>query len=269
MKTSRAGEVWRPYYQGKQTSWCVPHQIQSDYFLRHIKSEWITKLLTHTGLHPSSDIRILEAGCGTGMYGLSLAILGFAVDAFDYNEQALDIARELERKAREANPELSVRLYRGNILDIDAEPDIYDLVFNQAVLDYFCDEAERTKALREMVRVTKSGKWIAVIVQHTGHPFRKWWRRLGWEGYTNQPPVHAQTPSTLVREFKAAGLVNVWVDGIYPWKAFFFYPPWYRRWKLTHDLVYILGEILNRAVPLPRAFRSALALQFLTVGQKP
>lgn len=269
MAASQVGEAWRPYFSGKQLSWCVPDRIQTDYFLRHAKSEWISNLLAYTRLVPGSNMRILEAGCGTGMYSLSLAALGFAVDAFDYNEEALSFARDLERKARQATPEMSVRFCRGNILEIDAAPDTYDLVFNQAVLDYFCDKVERKQALREMVRVAQRGKWVAVIVQHTQHPFHKWWRWLGWEGYTNQPPVYAQTPPKLVEELKEAGLANVTVDGIYPWKAFFFYPPWYRRWKLTDDLVYLLGQALNRFVPLPRALRSTLALQFLAVGQKP
>lgn len=269
VKSSETGEAWRRYFSGKQLSWCVPDRIQADYFLRHAKSEWISKLLAHTRLVPASNVRILEAGCGTAMFSLSLASLGFAVDAFDYNEEALDFARDLERKARRASPEISVRLHRGNILDIDVKSNTYDLVFNQAVLDYFCDKVERKQALREMMRVARHGKWVAVIVQHTQHPFHKWWRWLGWEGYTNQPPVYAQTPAALVEELKEVGLVNVTVDGIYPWKAFFFHPPWYRHWKLTDDLVYLVGQFLNRFVPLPRALRSTLALQFLVVGQKP
>lgn len=269
IKSSETGEAWRPYFSSKQLSWCIPDRIQADYFLRHAKSEWIAKLLAYTKLIPGSSGRILEAGCGTGMFSLSLASVGFAVDAFDYNEEALSFARDLERKARRETPEMSVLFYRGNILEIDAASDTYDLVFNQAVLDYFCVAAERKQALREMVRVARHGKWVAVIVQHTQHPFHKWWRWLGWEGYTNQPPVYAQTPAALAGELKEAGLVNVRVDGIYPWKAFFFYPSWYGRWKLADNLVYLLGQVLNRFVPLPRALRSILALQFLVVGQKP
>ncbi len=226
-------------------------------------------MLHYAELKPSPTTRVLEAGCGTAMYALTLAVLGFAVDAFDYNEGALAFARRLEPKARQANPQLQIRLSRGNILKIDAESNTYDLVFNQAVLDYFQDEQERQQAFSEMVRVTCPGGWVATIVQHTGHPFRGWWSRLGWLGYTNQPQVIVQTPMRLTKELQRAGLNGVIVDGIYPWKAFFFYPPWYRRWKFTENLVYLVGQFLNQFVVMPRPFRSHLAIQFLAIGQKP
>jgi hypothetical protein len=63
-------------------------------------------------------------------------------------------------------------------------------------------------------------------------------------------------------------LANVQIDGIYPWKAFFFYPAWHQRWRVTEEAVYLLGRVLERSVPLPRAWRAKLALQFLVVGQK-
>lgn len=269
MHPSSVGKAWRPYFQTRELSWLVPARVDGEYLWRFARSEWISKLLQHTIARPASNVRVLEAGCGTAIYGLSLALLGFNVDAFDYNDTALEFAYDLERKARQVKPDLQIRLSCGNLLAIQAESDSYDLVFNQAVLDYFCDAAERAQALREMMRVARRGRYVAAIVQHTRHPFRKYWERWGWEGYTNQPPVEAQTPARVKLEFEEAGLVNVIVDGIYPWKAFFFYPPWYQRWRLTNNFVYLLGQALNRVVPLPRTLRSSLALQFLVVGKKP
>ena len=269
MTSSRVGEEWRPYFQAAELSWCIPDQIDANSFLRHAKSEWITRMLHHTHQSPSAGTRVLEAGCGTAMYALTLAAMGFSVDAFDYNAEALVFARKLEAKARQVNPGLQIQIQRGDLLHVDAPSNRYDLVFNQAVLDYFCDEAERRQALAEMVRVTRPGGWVAVIVQHTGHPFLGLWERMGWRGYTEQPPVALQTPARLARELRDAGLANVIVDGIYPWKAFFFYPEWYRRWKLAENAVYILGRALDRMIPLPRSLRSQLAIQFLAVGLKP
>ena len=64
-------------------------------------------------------------------------------------------------------------------------------------------------------------------------------------------------------------LSQVVLDGLYPWKAFFFYPAWHRRWKLTENIVYLLGQALQRGVPLPRKASAELSLQFLVAGQKP
>ncbi|HEY6041738.1 MAG TPA: class I SAM-dependent methyltransferase, partial [Anaerolineae bacterium] len=223
--------------------------------------------LTH--LKQGRETRILGAGCGTAAYALTLAVMGYTVEAFDYNEGALAFAHRLEDIARQIKPDLHIELFQDNLLDIHADSNTYDLVFNQAVLDYFCDPAERRKALAEMVRVAKPGGWVAVIVQHTGHPFRGWWERLGWQGYTNQPPTAKQTPDMLERELGEAGLMQVVSDGLYPWKAFFFYPAWHRRWKPTENIVYLLGQALQRGVPLPRKASAKLSLQFLVAGQKP
>lgn len=236
--------------------------------VRFTRSDWIQKMLRAAQLTSSAGIRILEAGCGTAMYALCLAILGFTVDAFDYNPGALEFARRLEVTARQIMPDLKIQLALGNLLDIQAEANSYDLVFNQAVLDYFCDDAERQRALAEMTRVTKPGGSVAVIVQHTGHPFRRAWERQGWHGYDNQPPTALQTPARLERELRAAGLENVRVDGLYPWKAFFFYPAWHRRWRATENAAYLLGEFLHRFAPMPRPLRAYLGLQFLAIGRK-
>lgn len=266
--TSATGEAWKPYFEAESLSWCIPQNITPAFFQRHAQSDWIRKMLVMTSLAQRHEARILEAGCGTAAYALALAVMGYTVEAFDYNEGALVFAHRLERLAQQAKPDLHIDLRRDNLLEIHAEAGTYDLVFNQAVLDYFCDVNERKRALAEMMRVTKPAGWVAVIVQHTGHPFRWWWEWLGWQGYANQPPTARQTPEMLERELREAGLTQVVSDGLYPWKAFFFYPAWYRRWKLTENIVYLMGQALQRGVPLPRKLSAALSLQFLVVGRK-
>lgn len=269
MNLSSVGEAWRSYFEAESLSWCIPAQITKENLVRFARSDWIQKMLRAAGLHPGAGIRVLEAGCGTAMYGLCLATLGFDVDAFDYNPGALQFARRLEVTARQIDPDLKIRFSLGDLLNIQAAPDSYDLVFNQAVLDYFQDETERTLVFAEMIRVTKPHGWVAVIVQHTGHPFRPAWERLGWQGYDNQPPTARQTPARLERELQTAGLENVRVDGLFPWKAFFFYPTWHRRARVTENGAYLLGEFLQRYIRLPQFLRKRLGLQFLALGQKP
>ncbi len=266
--TSQAGENWRPFYQREELSWFDPVHIDGEYILRHARSEWVQKMLCRIGLRPAPTVSILEAGCGTALYSLSLGMLGYNVDAFDYNEGALLRARKLEAEARRFKVDLRVNLARGNLLDIQSASDSYDLVFNQAVLEYFTNESERNKAISEMVRVAKPRGHIAIIVQHTAHPFAQWWRRLGWQGYSDQPSVIPFMPRILSKEMRQAGMKNVFVDGIYPWKAFFFWPPWYKHAKWSHDVVYYLDQILRRFVPMPRFLRCALALQIVGIGQK-
>ncbi|MEI2608554.1 MAG: class I SAM-dependent methyltransferase [Chitinophagaceae bacterium] len=268
--SSKTGEAWGAFFNDSDLSWCIPDQIESDDITRFAHSAWIQRLLNLIKLPISKPVHVLEAGCGTAMYSLSLATLGFNIniDAFDYNPGALVFAYKLMEKMDLVDVKARVHLGIGNLLSIEADTDTYDLVFNQAVLEYFVDETERQQALTEMVRVTKPGGWVAVITQHTAHPFTHFWQLLGWKGYTNQPAVTPTNPQRLRDEFSALGLQRIAVDGINPWKAFFFYPAWYKHWRITTQMVYLLGRFLERFVPLPQRLQAYLAIQIIVVGQK-
>jgi SAM-dependent methyltransferase len=263
---NRVGESWRTYYQTGNLSWYQSEVFSVEYLLRLSRSEWITRMLGLTRICPNPGLRILEAGCGTGQHAIALSLLGFQVDAFDYNLEALEIARQLARKVMACGYE-APRFYQDDLTAPRSACDSYDLVFNQAVLEYFDIEVERRNALAQMARLTRPGGWVAIIVQHTRHPFRRLWEKLGWPGYINQPPVTLYTPHRLAQELCQAGLMNVRTDGIYPWKVLF-WPPWHRRWKFLHDPVYLLGQALNRGVPLPCTLRSHLSIQILAGGRK-
>ncbi len=265
---SLAGERWSAFYQSKELSWFDPGKTDRTTLERFSKSEWITRMLDHTKIKPSGGVKILEAGCGTGTYAVTLALLGFKVDAFDYNEKAVAIADQLIKKIQIDSPLLAPRIYHGNLLNIQAPSNTYDFVFNQAVLEYFCDENERAKAIQEMIRVSKPGGWVGVIVQHTAHPFRPLWKYLGWPGYTNQPPVIDYSPLKLKEDFERAGMTDIRGDGIYPWNAFFWWPKWYQKWKWSENLVYLIGRGLGRFFPLPLYLRAKLSMQILVMGRK-
>jgi ubiquinone/menaquinone biosynthesis C-methylase UbiE len=163
--SSQAGEAWRSYYQAGAVTWLHPEQLTVEWLLRWSKSEWITRMLRATGLRPGIHTRVLEAGCGTAVYGIALALMGYSVDAFDYNAEALEIARYLIGKIERSGYSLPIRVFQGDLLHIPSMPNKYDLVFNQAVLEYFV-EGDRHTALTEMARVTKRGGNVVAIVQH-------------------------------------------------------------------------------------------------------
>lgn len=268
MKSDRTGEAWRPYYQKATLSWSAPELVTPEALEALGRTQWITRMLEATGLRPGAGRRILEAGCGTGAYSIALALSGFTVDAFDYSEEAVALARGLWEKAAAGRPGTALEFSRDNLSEIQSASERYDLVFNQAVLEYFTDPLERRRALGEMARVAKPGGFVAAIVQHTGHPLRAVWERLGWEGYSDQPPVCRWGPGQLRREFEEAGLTRVNTDGIYPWGALFFWPPWWRAYGASRTAVYLLGRGLD-LLPLPRGARAAMATQILVIGRKP
>jgi SAM-dependent methyltransferase len=264
-----AGEAWKAYFKGDTLSWCDPDALSADSFSRYGRSAWIQSILANIDFPLSPATPVLEAGCGTGMFALTLAQCGCPVDAFDYNFRALEFARRLEVKARQLKSDLRVRFFQGNLLAIDAPDHTYACVFNQAVFENFTDDAERIRGLQEMARVTRVGGWVVVIVQHTCHPWQRVWRALGWPGYVDQPPVIDYTPDRLHSEFETAGLTDVQVDGIEPWKALpVFWLPWYKRWHLAETAVYFGGQVLKKCVPLPRSLRTRFGVQILAAGKK-
>jgi SAM-dependent methyltransferase len=262
---SDAGEAWAYFYRQPALSWFDLEKTDIHSIRRFARSEWISRMLGYTHLPKSA--KILEAGCGTGMYSAALAFLGFEVNAFDYNEEAVRIAKSLYEKIRPLEPGIRLQAHRGNLLDIQWPSGSFDLVFNQAVLEYFPDR-QRRQALEEMVRVTRPGGWVAVIVQHTAHPFRHFWKKIGWRGYTNQPPVIEYDPWKLKKELQETGLKDVRVDGIYPWKSFFVRPQWYKYWKWSENSIYLIGRGLERFCPLPVPLRARWAQQIIAVGKK-
>jgi ubiquinone/menaquinone biosynthesis C-methylase UbiE len=263
---SAAGEGWRAIYEAGEISWFRPEYASCAYLRRMGQSEWLQRLVRHTRLDAQRGARILDAGCGIGLYSLSLAVMGHRVSAFDYNAQAVERAQALQTIVGQECSFEPVRFYQDNLLEAQQPTGEFDVVFNQGVLDYF-PLSERAQALKEMVRMTKPGGYVAVIVQHTAHKLRPWWEKLGWEGYTRQPPVMPFTPQILGTALRDIGLKNVTVDGIEPWRVLFFYPRWHQRWRVTNELVYLTGRGL-RFVPLPRALRAQMAIQILAVGRK-
>ena len=132
------GKQWQAIYQQANLSWYDENTVTPQYLERWVRSEWIMRMLHATKLrHSPSHHRVLEAGCGTGMYSVCLAMLGFSVDAFDYNIEALKIAQDLTQKIHCAGYDLNLRFYQQNLLSISIASDTYNLVFNQAVLEYF------------------------------------------------------------------------------------------------------------------------------------
>jgi SAM-dependent methyltransferase len=230
------------------------------------REDWVGDIVRAARARNDRVVRVLEAGCGTGQYSLALALKGYEVDALDYNPAALERARELIATvgARGRAPSL----LQGDLLRLPNATDTYDLVFNQQVMEYFVDPDERQAALAQMVRTTKPGGVVVVVVARPGHLLAPIWRRFGWPGFIDQPAMADLTPRELEDELRRSGLVDVASDGIAPWRALFFWPRWYERWPVTRRAIGALTRLLEH-VPLPCSARRWLGLQLLVVGRKP
>jgi SAM-dependent methyltransferase len=110
--------------------------------------------------------RILENGCGVGMYVEKLAPLGGLIFGLEY-----DFERTLEAGRR--NP--GIINAAGEFLPYPS--DSFDLILSHEVLEHVADDR---LAVQEMVRVLKPGGRAVIFVPHIGYPFET--HGIYWNG---------------------------------------------------------------------------------------
>jgi SAM-dependent methyltransferase len=126
-------------------------------------------------LLPSPPVRILDAGCGPGLYAVPLAGLGYTVTGVDVSAAALQHARGL---ARDAHLSGTVRFVKGDLRDVALAPGRFDA----ALLVYFVLEAfARTEQPEVLKRIAASlapdGMLIAELRLRPDQPPGRidWW----------------------------------------------------------------------------------------------
>lgn len=264
---STSGEAWSTFYEAGNITWADVSSLDLPYFQKFSKSEWVNKLLSLSEIFKLTNPIVLEAGCGLGLYSMTLAFLGYQVWGLDYSVKAVEIATLIRERVRPTPGQVTFET--GNLLSIQHPDNSYDFVFNQAVLEYFLDDAELNRALQEMVRVLKPGRRLTLIVQNTANPLLKIKRRLGHPGFTNQPPVRKISAKSLSLLLEAQGLTSIKRDGIEPWKGFFHGIPFLTKTPLMRNLTYLVYRGLSRTMWLPAPIRVRVAPQFIVSGLKP
>jgi ubiquinone/menaquinone biosynthesis C-methylase UbiE len=252
------GKDWQIFYKDSKLNWENKEYYTEKYLHSFLKSEWMLCLTAH--LKPGQ--KILEAGCGTGLYSIALAFAGYEVTAIDYNDVAVELSRSnLELFNSQSEKKLDVNFKKGDLLNLEFPDNTFDLVFNQAVLEYFTDDGSFDKAISEMQRVTVSGGTVVSIIQNTRNPLRPLWNLMGLKFYIDQPNVRSIYRQVLQQYF-SRHFKKVRVDGLLPWKAVFMAP------KKFHKVTYYLNRFSERFIPLPRVIRSKIGIQLVVSGVK-
>jgi SAM-dependent methyltransferase len=126
-------------------------------------------------LLPAAPARILDAGCGPGLYAVPLAALGHDVTGIDVSAPALRHARGLARGARLLG---RARFVRGDLRDVTLPTERFDA----ALLVYFVLEAfSRSEQPKVLARIAASlaphGTLIAELRLRPDQPPGRidWW----------------------------------------------------------------------------------------------
>ena len=125
---------------------------------RHGQVEYLTTMkYIEEYLGGDKSKRILEAGAGTGRYSVTLAQMGYRVDALELVEHNLEVLRSKLTGVED------ITAVQGNVLDLSRyENDTFDLTLVLGPMYHLFTEKDKKQALKEAVRVTKSGGHIMV-----------------------------------------------------------------------------------------------------------
>ena len=116
-------------------------------------------LTTRRYLDPllTKDCKIAEIGAATGRYSVTLAKEGYDVTAVELVQHNLDILRS------KLDGSENIKTYQGNALDLSMLADnAFDVTLLLGPMYHLYSEEAKIKALKEAVRITKTGGYILV-----------------------------------------------------------------------------------------------------------
>jgi SAM-dependent methyltransferase len=136
---------------------------EADYFLYTCKL--FNRLVHACGKLVHNNLKILDAGCATGLPDFYLERKGAEIYLLDYSKEVLKNTKKHQLELKSKN----VHYLLGDIKNIPFEDNIFGVVWSEGVIEHFKDE-DRYKIISEMVRVTKPGGFIILLAPNSFTP---------------------------------------------------------------------------------------------------
>jgi ubiquinone/menaquinone biosynthesis C-methylase UbiE len=154
-----AQEHVNAYFQTHASYWNDVY-AQSDVSSQVYRERHLTALRWVESLNLAPGSRVLEIGCGAGLFAVDLARRGLRVSAIDSTEAMVAQTRE---RAAASGLAASISVSIGDTNLLDFEDGTFDLVVALGVLPWV---ANPRAVVREMARVTRSGGCVLVTVDN-------------------------------------------------------------------------------------------------------
>lgn len=164
-------------------------------------SDRIEKALLFSMAGVKQDERVLDAGCGTGIYSIELAKRCSHVTALDDSSEMLDQA-----KTKAGGSDLKIAFIKADALKMPFPDGHFDLVISVCML---CFVKERATALLEMNRVLKPHGRIAIALLNRWSPWALIRRAKGLVKETVYNRAEFLTPAEIESSLANAGFKEI------------------------------------------------------------
>lgn len=145
--------------------------------------------------------RVLDAGCGTGIYSIELARMGSRVTAIDASSEMIGQAR-----AKALKEGFNIDFIKADALRLPFPEGHFDLVISVCML---CFLKERDAALIEMKRVLKPGGRIAIALLNRWSPWALLRRAKGLVKSTVYNKADFLPPAEVESSLASAGFKEI------------------------------------------------------------
>ncbi len=142
MDSKTAQEYVKAYYN--------TYDEESRFERRFNAVEYITTM-RYIKQYLSPGMRVAEIGAGTGRYSLTLADMGYAVDAVELVEHNIDVFKS------KMKPGQNVTIVQGDTLQLPLESEAYDITLLLGPMYHLFNREDALKAVSEALRITKPG----------------------------------------------------------------------------------------------------------------
>ena len=228
-------------------------------FIRLTKRLPIAYILKQDIIH--KDGSVLEVGCGGGQYGIAFAICGYQTTLLDYSMETLRTVEDNIMMAKEIQPSIEVQAVQGDFFNLGFSSGSFDLVFNEGALEHFASSGDRIQCIREMLRVTKPGGHVMIMIPNNYHPLVPYWIKHDFPWLRDSNPIreYLVSPEMLEQEMITAGLKSVYIDGYEVYDSIQKWPQSKVRTFFARGLKYLLPEP-------PQRFRIRYGTYLFAIG---